>query len=200
MTIRERLLRVKQLTAQNSKLWLRLALNPFKEHAPQFLTKIAFDNESHDLNIALIKAVKERKFLSASKLIQRGANPNIQSSIGNTLLINAVIYDDFVCCKFLIRHGANLEIKNKDGLTALDLAENLANDRLQLLLLEKLNGVSYKIQKGIIVYGWKIIALLLVIKFASFIFHNVSDNGREGTFEPKQFKAREFKPKEFTID
>ncbi len=192
MAIWEKLSNFKELIAEKAKQYLRHALNPIKEHIPSFIIRIAFDSENHDLNIAMIKAVKERKFVSAAKLIQRGANPNIQSSIGNTLLINAAFNSDIDCCKFLISHGADIKVKNNDGFSALDIAEILANERLQLLLLVSANSITYKTKESIFRYWWKIITLLIVIKFASIIFFDVIDNNHVRTYHPKVFTRQSF--------
>jgi len=54
-------------------------------------------------------------------LLERGADPNIQDSDGNTALINAVQWEFYDYVELLLSHGASPTLRNKEGRTALDI-------------------------------------------------------------------------------
>lgn len=56
--------------------------------------------------------------------IENGANLNYQSSYGNTALILASMWGHSEVVRFLLTKGADTSLKNKDGMTALDEAQN----------------------------------------------------------------------------
>lgn len=76
----------------------------------------------HEKKTALMIAVEHNDLVIASKLIDRGANPNIKDANGNTALIISCdkVFDQLT--DFLINHNSDLTIKNNEGKTALDFA------------------------------------------------------------------------------
>lgn len=87
------------------------------------------------LNKLFIEAINNSRLAEASRLIELGANPNIQSSIGTTLLMSAAQKNDIEICKFLINCGASIDIQNNQNINALDIAEIAkSSDALNFLL------------------------------------------------------------------
>ena len=124
-------------------------------------------DENPELNEKLIFALKEKRYAFALRLIKKGANPNIQSSQGSTLLMRSAQQNDLDTCKFLIKVGALTQIENNTGETAADIAEKFNNMEIILYLLNAETLESPKILKIFKKYWREILVILLLI----FIFN-----------------------------
>jgi ankyrin repeat protein/mono/diheme cytochrome c family protein len=71
-------------------------------------------------------------------LVNRGANLNVRSELGNTPLIVAAAHaDSTAVVEFMLSHGADLKAKNKRGYTALHSAVGAGNPKTVKLLAAK---------------------------------------------------------------
>ena len=67
-------------------------------------------------------------------LLEKGADPNLQSVPGYTALMLATAEGHDSIARVLIERGANVRLKSANGKTALDLARTLKNDLLTGML------------------------------------------------------------------
>lgn len=166
---------MKQLYASVKNVYLKL-INIF------FKPKIT---DNLKLNTELILAVNEKRFASASRLIKKGANPNVQSSLGSTLLMIAAQSNDVDCCKFLINSGASTSIENHNGETAADIAEKFKNSETLMYLLST-DSLEQSKTIHLIIKNWReiLIAMLLcvVIVQANDISANNHHNSRHNPY------------------
>jgi len=90
-------------------------------------------DESH----ALHRAAVFNQVETARLLLERGANPNLQNSEGDTPLICATKYagGNAATVKLLVEGGTDLTIEDEDGKTALEYAK-AANQREAVAVLE----------------------------------------------------------------
>ena len=77
---------------------------------------------SNHLGCALITATKVNNAGCISLLLEAGANPNFQTSLGFTALMIAIDMGDIDCTKVLLRADTNPEIRNNAGNTPLMIA------------------------------------------------------------------------------
>lgn len=102
---------------------------------------VSVNARSSDGSYALNNAAVENHIGILSLLLDRGADPNVQNSQGDTPLICATKYaggrEETV--KILIEAGTNLEIRDQEGKTALDYAEAKQQDEA-VALLESSSG------------------------------------------------------------
>ncbi len=91
----------------------------------------------------------EMKDVLAKKLINCGANLNIQDNQGNTSLFEAIFYKNTSLTKLLINSGADLNIKDANNQTAL-LKLILHNDKENAKIIINKPGIdlNYKDSKG----------------------------------------------------
>ncbi len=107
----------------------------------------------------LMYAVDSNHTNIVKKLLEKGANPNIQDYYyGRTPLIFAILLlrDNFDIIKLLVYNKTNLNIKNQDGETALDIAKEYnRQDIVQFLenyiaVQEQMGNMLDKIERPII--------------------------------------------------
>ena len=82
------------------------------------------------------------------KLLEQGANINIQNEEGTTLLMKAIVRNNLKMVKFLISKGANLVITDKFGHDALDWALISGNLEAAVYLVENNVDLNRKNKKG----------------------------------------------------
>ncbi len=73
-------------------------------------------------------------------LIERGANLDLQNSLGNTALHFAAMYKKHLSMALLLQHGANAKLATNDGNTALILSAINNSPKCETLLLQ--HGVA----------------------------------------------------------
>lgn len=79
-----------------------------------------------ELNNQLQLAVTKSNLSKVTELINMGADVNAQSPKGNTVLHYGISRNNKELVSLLLQNKADITIKNKDGLTALDVAQNIA--------------------------------------------------------------------------
>jgi ankyrin repeat protein len=85
-----------------------------------------------ELHIAAYEGDVER----VKKLLEKGANPNIQDEVGRTPLRNAAFKGHVDVVKLLLEHGADPNIQNEYGDTPLHMAVYWGRVDVVKLLLE----------------------------------------------------------------
>jgi len=91
----------------------------------------------------LIIAARRNNLVTVKLLLEKGADPNIQDSIGSTALISAVSNGNYDMVKMLIDNGADVNLKtvgNVDALIAIMLRGGFIKIDIVRLLLE--NGAD----------------------------------------------------------
>jgi hypothetical protein len=73
----------------------------------------------------LMLAAEGGAWIQVQGLLQKGVDPNLQDSSGNTALMGAVRKGDVRIVKILLGNGAFVDIKNNRGLSVLDMTKNL---------------------------------------------------------------------------
>lgn len=96
------------------------------------------NGRTSDKSYALNRAAVYNEAGMVRLLLERGANPNVQNSEGDTPLICATKYagGHAATVRALIEGGTDLAIKDKDGKTALDYAK-AQGQRDAIALLER---------------------------------------------------------------
>lgn len=82
------------------------------------------------------------------KLIEKGANPDMQNSMGYTAMMIAAISNKPELINLLLTNGAKLDIKNKFGQTALIIASLNGNIEVSELLVKKGANIDIQDKKG----------------------------------------------------
>ena len=94
--------------------------------------------------MSLLKAVKDGNIALVKKLLDEGADPNLQTIHGYTALMWASMYEGADIAKLLLNSGADPNIQNSDGYTALILVSLKGHTDIRKLLLN--HGANPNIQ------------------------------------------------------
>lgn len=87
-----------------------------------------------DLDAALVCAAKDGQWMVSRSLLNAGANPNAKCTDGCPLLPALAARGDVVLVRMLLAKGADAAATDNQGRTALDIAHELQNSELILLL------------------------------------------------------------------
>jgi ankyrin repeat protein len=98
-------------------------------------------------------AIKKKHPNIAIKLIEIGADPNVQCAEGHTAAHYAVMNNEIDILKSLIKAGANLNIEDSKGYTPLRVAVENGNTEMAQLLLSKGASVDCCKQNGYTLLG-----------------------------------------------
>lgn len=88
-----------------------------------------------NINISLVKAVKVGNLPQVRVLACLGADVNLRTTGGNTILGLAIVKGHFGIVKKLLDSGARVNAQNKDRKTALSVAKSLGNKEMIEMLL-----------------------------------------------------------------
>ncbi len=97
--------------------------------------------------LELIDAVRDSEAERTKALLEEGANPNIRTPSGRSMLEIALLNDDLTILKLLVEHGANIKSRGLDGHTILQHSMRYGNVEAARYLIEK--GAAFRVKQDI---------------------------------------------------
>lgn len=133
-----------------------------------------------DRDIALLVAAKYKKQEAAQLLIVHGANVNFATKHGDTILHYFAGDNNVEMVQFLLQQGAKVDLKNREGLRAIDLAQNMNHTQV-VKIIEQYS--TENIIKRKVLQGFAISRL--INKYADLITKNHSPKDLHHTLHGK---------------
>lgn len=121
------------------------ALNRAAENGNDEMVAFLLDHGTPIGNLALIVAAREGHLPIVERLIQAGADPNVQQAWGYTPLMMAAREGYLDVVRHLLENGANVKTRNKGGETALTLAAE--NDQVDVVSLLQRAGAKAELAR-----------------------------------------------------
>ena len=129
------------LAAQNGHLGV---VNVILEEHPEVIDQ----QDEMGKCTALIRSARKGQSEVVNLLLRKGANPNIQSDNGNTALMLAVNNGYLDIVDNLLGNNANIYLKNSQEVTAVEIADHLADNSDRSLIKLELDKVCGRIPEN----------------------------------------------------